>query len=97
MVLRLGRYTFDRNASPRPQLRDESGGQLIRHLKFSGVSRVAERSLALDATTGHVGVTALGVRTTVGTLPDAVVSARQALTAAAEVLLGTHHQFGEGP
>jgi len=31
----------------------------------------------------------------VGKLPDAVVSARQPLTPAAGVLLGTHHQFGE--
>jgi len=28
MVLRLGRYTFDGNALPRPQLGDESAGQL---------------------------------------------------------------------
>jgi len=36
MVLRLGRYTFDGNALPRPQLGDESAGQLIGYAKFPG-------------------------------------------------------------
>jgi hypothetical protein len=34
MVLRLGRYTFDGNALPRPKLGDESAGQLIGYAKF---------------------------------------------------------------
>jgi len=40
MVLRLGRYTFDGNALPRPQLGDESAGQLIGYAKFLAGSRV---------------------------------------------------------
>ena len=97
MVLRLGRYTFDGNALPRPQLGDESAGQLIGYAKFLAGSRVNIMSTGEKSRPADFRSYDPKHSRTVGNPPEGVVYARQPRTLLAGDLLGKHDQFGGEP
>jgi hypothetical protein len=98
MVLRLGRYTFDGNALPRPQLGDESAGQLIGYAKFPGWFARQYHEHRREVPTPQASeVTTPSISRTVGKPPEGVVYARQPPTSLPGDLLGKHDQFGGEP
>jgi len=60
IVLRFGRYTFDGNALPRPQLGDESGRQLIGYCDVPGVSLPRYRDRAAQTRAAQLRSRAFG-------------------------------------